>query len=111
MRKKSSLNKKGQYYKIGRDPAEDLYYLIEQCSSLEEFDENLIRKAFNWCLDAHKDKTRLSGKPYYIHPLSVALTLVWDIPLDDVSIASALLHDVINTSDKYTINEIGRAHV
>ncbi len=40
---------------------------------------------------------RLSGEPYIFHPLAVALILA-ELKMDEVSIAAALLHDVLEDS-------------
>ncbi|MFP4529471.1 MAG: RelA/SpoT family protein, partial [Candidatus Kapaibacterium sp.] len=56
--------------------------------------------------DAHRDKVRKSGKPYYFHPVSVALIVINEMPLDDISVASALMHDILNYSDKYSLKDI-----
>ncbi len=74
--------------------------LIEVCKkNLINFDENLIRKAFDFALEAHKNDLRASGEPYFDHPYEVALIIAKEIPLDDVSIASALLHDVLEDTE------------
>jgi GTP diphosphokinase / guanosine-3',5'-bis(diphosphate) 3'-diphosphatase len=40
-------------------------------------------------------ETRVSGEPYYLHPLEVAYIIAREIGLDDVSIVAALLHDTV----------------
>jgi len=42
-----------------------------------------------------KGKPRASGEPYFSHPFEVALVVAKEIPLDDISVAAALLHDVV----------------
>ncbi len=76
---------------------EKLNRLLEACrSNLYSFDENLIRRAFQFSWNAHvKGKPRASGEPYFSHPFEVALVVAKEIPLDDISVASALLHDVV----------------
>ena len=54
----------------------------------------LIRKAYDYANDNHKDQKRVSGEPYIIHPLEVAYILA-DLELDDNTICAALLHDVV----------------
>lgn len=74
--------------------------LIEVCrKNLVNFDENLIRKAFDFALEAHKNDLRVSGEPYFDHPYEVAMIIAKEIPLDDISIASALLHDVLEDTE------------
>ena len=57
-------------------------------------DTDLIRKAYEYARNAHKDQVRLSGEPYIIHPLEVAIILA-NLKLDTTTIAAALLHDVV----------------
>lgn len=94
-------------YEIGEDVKTDLDYLLRVCAAnLSVYDEQLIIKAFHWCVDAHKKVVRKSGKPFYTHPLSVALIVAGEIPLDDISVVSALLHEIIHTKNQYNINDI-----
>ncbi|PID51566.1 MAG: guanosine-3',5'-bis(diphosphate) 3'-pyrophosphohydrolase [Pasteurellales bacterium] len=53
-----------------------------------------ITKAFIFARDAHEGQYRSSGEPYISHPVVVAKILA-EMHLDDESIISALLHDVI----------------
>jgi GTP diphosphokinase / guanosine-3',5'-bis(diphosphate) 3'-diphosphatase len=63
--------------------------------NLRTVDEDLITRAFTLSLNAHKNDLRASGEPYFYHPYEVALIVAKEIPLDDVSVASSLLHDVV----------------
>ena len=73
--------------------------------TLSEDDKALIRKALDVAIDAHSSQTRKSGKPYIFHPISVAKIVASKIGLDAQSIASALLHDVVEDT-KYSIEKI-----
>ena len=73
--------------------------------TLNDDDKVLIRKALEIAIDAHSNQTRKSGIPYIFHPISVAKIVASKIGLDAPSIASALLHDVVEDTD-YTINDI-----
>ncbi len=96
-------------YVIGVDEDADLAHLLGYCrENLRTLDEILIKKAFKICLDAHYGRVRKSGSKYYTHPLGVALIVVDEIPIDDTSVACALLHDVLNYSEKYNLNDIRR---
>ncbi len=69
-------------------------------------DKKLIRKAFDVAVDGHKNQRRKSGEAYVFHPISVAKIVASEIGLDATSIASALLHDVVEDSPDYTISDI-----
>ncbi len=65
----------------------------------------LIRKAFNMAVEAHKDMRRKTGEPYIYHPLDVARIAAGEIGLGITSIICALLHDVVEDTD-YTLSDI-----
>lgn len=67
--------------------------------------DKLISNAFKFAYEAHKNDKRASGEPFISHPYDVALILSKEIPLDSVSIAAALLHDVVEDT-KFTLNDI-----
>ena len=74
--------------------------------NLKNFDESLIQRAFFMCYRAHEGEKRASGEPFFYHPVEVATILLNELPLDDdVSVAAALLHDVIEDSG-YTFEDI-----
>lgn len=75
--------------------------------SLTKEDKKLIRSAFDVAVDAHKDQRRKSGEAYIFHPIAVAKIVASKIGLDAVSIASALLHDVVEDTP-YTLGDIER---
>lgn len=92
---------------FGEKPSADLEILIQECrENLPKFNESLIRKAFEVCLQAHKNKLRKSGEPFYTHPLAVARIVISEIPLDDLSVAAALLHNVVDEGDFFSIQDI-----
>ena len=66
---------------------------------------DLITKAFNFARQAHKGVRRLSGEPYIMHPIAVALIASEEMGLGSTSICSALLHDVVEDTD-YTVEDI-----
>lgn len=75
--------------------------------SLTDEDKKLIRSAFDIAVDAHKNQRRKSGEAYVFHPIAVAKIVASEIGLDAVSIASALLHDVVEDTE-YTLADIER---
>ncbi len=74
--------------------------------SLSASDKKMIRKAFDVAVDAHKDQRRKSGEAYIFHPISVAKIVASEIGLDATSIAAALLHDVVEDCEEYSIRDI-----
>ncbi|MBU2906036.1 MULTISPECIES: RelA/SpoT family protein [Arenibacter] len=75
--------------------------------SLTDEDKKLIRSAFDIAVDAHKNQRRKSGEAYVFHPIAVAKIVASEMGLDAVSIASALLHDVVEDTE-YTLADIER---
>lgn len=75
--------------------------------NLASVNEPLLVKAFELSLDAHKNDLRASGEPYFTHPYEVAMVVAEEFPLDDVTIVSALLHDVVEDTE-YTLDFLGR---
>ena len=61
-------------------------------------DLDLIERAYIYSAKVHEGQMRLSGEPYLSHPLEVAGILA-DMNLDVVSVASGLLHDVIEDTE------------
>ncbi|MFA7626881.1 MAG: RelA/SpoT family protein [Candidatus Kapaibacterium sp.] len=85
----------------------DLELLLYECNKyLKVFNEQKIKRAFMLCIDAHANKLRKSGLPYYTHPVEVARIVMSEIPLDDMSVISALLHDVLDEGENYSIKDI-----
>jgi len=67
--------------------------------NLPVVDEALIKKSFEFSLEAHKHDLRASGEPYFSHPYQVAMIVAQELPLDDITIASTLLHDVVEDTE------------
>ncbi|GGF77207.1 RelA/SpoT family protein [Wenyingzhuangia marina] len=74
---------------------------------LSDDDKKLIRKAFDIAVEAHSEQRRKTGEPYIYHPIAVAKLVAVEIGLGAISIASALLHDVVEDTD-YTIEDMER---
>jgi len=60
--------------------------------------EDLISRAYDTCVWAHRNQKRHSGEPYYGHPVAVAGILA-DLRMDTRSICTALMHDVIEDTE------------
>ena len=76
--------------------------LVEKDNPTFKLDK--ISQAYDFCCEAHNGQFRKSGEPYAIHPISVALE-VSRLNIDEASVISALLHDVIEDT-KFTHNDI-----
>jgi GTP diphosphokinase / guanosine-3',5'-bis(diphosphate) 3'-diphosphatase len=61
-------------------------------------DEALIKKAYLFAKASHGSQKRHSGETYFSHPLAVAEILA-DLKLDQASIVTALLHDVVEDTE------------
>lgn len=59
-----------------------------------ECDETFLGRVAAFSAVLHKDQKRRSGKPYFHHPLYVALILA-ELHFDQTSVAVGLLHDVL----------------
>lgn len=75
------------------------YELVERVQKYDPTaDEALLNRAYVYAMRAHGAQKRASGAPYFSHPLEVAAILT-DLKLDDATIVTALLHDVIEDTD------------
>ncbi len=61
----------------------------------------LTKKALQICFDAHKDQTDKARIPYVTHPLHLAEQMP-----DETTTVVALLHDVVEDSDRYELDDI-----
>src|SRR6476469_3694787 len=60
----------------------------------EGLDHSLLLRAYKYSERAHAGQTRLSGEPFVSHCVEVARILA-DLQLDSVTVASGLIHDVV----------------
>jgi GTP diphosphokinase / guanosine-3',5'-bis(diphosphate) 3'-diphosphatase len=63
-----------------------------------DLNEPLIQKAYIFSKASHGNQKRHSGDPYFSHPLAVAEILT-ELKLDQESIITALLHDVVEDTE------------
>jgi GTP pyrophosphokinase len=64
----------------------------------DRLDLDLIARAYTYGAEAHRGQKRASGEEFSIHLVEVAKILA-DLHLDSVSIAAALVHDVVEDTD------------
>ena len=60
----------------------------------DKLDRDLLVRAYKFSEQAHRGQLRNSGDPYITHSVEVAKILA-DLQLDSITVASGLLHDVI----------------
>jgi len=80
---------------------------MEKFGTLKNRDR--IEKAYLYSEKAHKEQTRLSGEPYIIHPLAVALQLA-QLKQDEDTVIAGLLHDLLEdttASESEIYNQFG----
>ena len=74
-------------------------------NTIRETRADLIRDAYAYAEEKHRDQLRRSGDPYFSHPVAVAKYLI-EKSLDDELIATALLHDTVEDTPA-SVEEIG----
>jgi GTP pyrophosphokinase len=76
------------------------FELVERVMSYDPgADEQLLNRAYVYAMRAHGDQKRASGEAFFNHPLEVAGILT-EMKLDGSTIAAALLHDVVEDTEK-----------
>lgn len=94
------------------DPEKEYQEILRRYRNLMKYwkpkspeDRKMVRKAFNFAVDAHKDMRRQTGEPYIYHPIEVATIAVKEIGLGTTSVICALLHDVVEDTET-TVEDI-----
>jgi GTP pyrophosphokinase len=64
----------------------------------QNYDLELIKKAYQTAERMHEGQLRRSGEPYIIHPVETAKILA-DLGMDDQTIIAGLLHDVVEDTE------------
>ena len=92
----------GQTFASPEEALEALIALIQPVVSPEELDA--VHSAYEIASRAHAGQKRLSGEPYIMHPLSVAVILA-QLGMDAASVIAAILHDTVEDT-ALTIEEV-----
>lgn len=79
-------------------------FLEEITDINENYNTDLIGKAFETARELHDGQLRKSGEPYLIHPIAVAKILA-QLGMDDETIVGGLLHDVVEDTE-YTREQL-----
>ncbi len=75
---------------------EEFFAIIEKY--LDSNQVAFVRRAYDVAAKAHASQRRKSGEPYIIHPLGVA-TILAELQMDELTLAAAWLHDVVEDTD------------
>jgi len=91
---------KGAHISVDEEYEVKLAELLLLCRKhLHSVDEELIERAYRLSYWAHRNDRRASGELYINHPIAVATIVAKEISLDDISVAAALLHDVVEDTE------------
>lgn len=92
--------------KVGNCPYISVEELIEKIRRYHPDDDmDLVRRAYAFSEQAHREQRRKSGDPYFVHPCAVAVILA-DLMLDATTIAAGLLHDCVEDVECITTQTI-----
>ena len=80
----------------------ELLDLIKSQKATYDIEE--IKKALDFCVEAHAGQKRFTNEDYYIHPFSVATILI-EMGMDTKSVVASLLHDVVEDTET-TLDDI-----
>lgn len=83
------------------EPCQYSTRLLEKLESLDTknvLDFDLINKAIYWAKKYHGEQKRMSGEPYYTHPLEVAY-MISDYNLKTDVIVASILHDIVEDTE------------
>ncbi|WP_028402903.1 RelA/SpoT family protein [Ectobacillus panaciterrae] len=81
--------------------------VLEKASQYLKEDTGIVKRAYEFARDAHREQYRKSGEPYIIHPIQVAGILV-DLKMDPATVSAGFLHDVVEDTE-VTLEDLERA--
>ncbi len=106
----ATLTKELESLRVEPEIEEKFQQVLEICqNNLREVNVDMLRRAFLLSYWAHRDQRRKSGEPYIYHPLEVARIVAEEIRADDLSVAAALLHDVVEDNTDVELELIEEA--
>ncbi len=73
--------------------------LLARAGYLPEEEREVVLRAYRFAEEAHAGQRRMTGHPFVSHPLAVA-SLLTEIEVDHCALAAALLHDVVEDTDR-----------
>ncbi len=79
--------------------------LLERIKDYPKESRDLVEKAYHFAANAHDGQKRMSGEPYFVHPVFIASVLA-EMQLDPPTIAAGLLHDTAEDCEGITIETI-----
>ena len=68
-------------------------------------DTDLVSRAYKFAEEKHAGQTRLSGEPYFVHPVYVA-SILTEIGIDAPTIAAGLLHDTVEDCEDVSLDSV-----
>lgn len=79
-----------------RQPATqtDIQEILSLLGNAEEKDREVVRKAYEFAKEAHKEQKRNSGEPYFTHLFETAKILA-ELGMSGTTVAAGLLHDSV----------------
>ncbi len=84
------------------DAMQKIFSYLSAKASDEEL--AMVRKAYEYASTAHAGQVRLSGEPYFSHPLAVAEALA-ELGFDAHAVTAGLLHDAVEDT-KVTLEDV-----
>lgn len=91
------------YNQIMKD-IKNILAVINKNHKINDYDEKLLIKAWEFASVAHQSQKRLSGEEYVIHPIETAYILA-KLDADTDTIIAGLLHDILEETE-FTIDDI-----
>lgn len=86
---------------------EELYDLLATTinENMLEYDQEKIKKAYEFACKAHNGKKRYSGDDYVTHPINVSI-LLSEMEASEEAVIAGLLHDIILEKSNISLEEV-----